>query len=169
VELSETVYAFDSTTIDLCLALFPWGKFRRHKSAVKLHTLLDLRGSIPTNALATHPLLRCRAGLATHLPDQQFSSLRLDHRPTVPGALVGGIVLLLDRTAPAHQGLLRDQRERGVKSDAPPGRSPWSHNLPSASCHRTLHGGNPAGRGDLHVCGRPPHHGLNPTDKRNVS
>jgi hypothetical protein len=49
VELSQTVYAFDSTTIDLCLALFPWGKFRRHKSAVKLHTLLDLRGSIPTN------------------------------------------------------------------------------------------------------------------------
>src|SRR5271157_6229209 len=49
VELSETVYAFDSTTIDLCLSLFPWGKFRRHQSAVKLHTLLDLRGSIPTN------------------------------------------------------------------------------------------------------------------------
>ena len=53
VELSETVYAFDSTTIDLCLALFPWGKFRRHKSAVKLHTLLDLRGSIPTNVYET--------------------------------------------------------------------------------------------------------------------
>jgi hypothetical protein len=45
VELSETVYAFDSTTIDLCLALFPWRKFRRHKSAVKLHTLLDLRAT----------------------------------------------------------------------------------------------------------------------------
>lgn len=45
VELSETVYAFDSTTIDLCLALFPWRKFRRHKSAVKLHTLLDLRAA----------------------------------------------------------------------------------------------------------------------------
>jgi IS4 transposase len=42
------VYAFDSTTIDLCLTLFPWAKFRRHKAAVKLHTLLDLRGSIPT-------------------------------------------------------------------------------------------------------------------------
>jgi hypothetical protein len=53
VELSETVYALDSTTIDLCLALFPWGKFRRHKSAVKLHTLLDLRGSIPTNVYVT--------------------------------------------------------------------------------------------------------------------
>jgi hypothetical protein len=53
VELSETVYALDSTTIDLCLSLFPWGKFRRHKSAVKLHTLLDLRGSIPTNVYVT--------------------------------------------------------------------------------------------------------------------
>ena len=53
VELSETVYALDSTTIDLCLAPFPWGKFRRHKSAVKLHTLLDLRGSIPANVYVT--------------------------------------------------------------------------------------------------------------------
>lgn len=53
VELSETVYAFDSTTIDLCLSLFPWGKFRRHKSAVKLHTLLDLRGSIPASVYVT--------------------------------------------------------------------------------------------------------------------
>jgi hypothetical protein len=53
VDLEETVYAFDSTTIDLCLALFPWGKFRRHKSAVKLHTLLDLRGNIPANVYLT--------------------------------------------------------------------------------------------------------------------
>jgi hypothetical protein len=48
VELRETVYALDSTTIDLCLALFPWAGFRRTKAAIKLHTLLDLRGSIPT-------------------------------------------------------------------------------------------------------------------------
>jgi hypothetical protein len=48
VELSETVYALDSTTIDLCLALFPWAPFRDAKAAVKLHTLLDLRGAIPT-------------------------------------------------------------------------------------------------------------------------
>jgi hypothetical protein len=47
VALDQTVYAFDSTTIDLCLSLFPWAKFRRHKSAVKLHTLIDLRGNIP--------------------------------------------------------------------------------------------------------------------------
>ena len=48
VELDEMVYALDSTTIDLCLSLFPWAKFRVHKGAVKLHMLLDLRGSIPT-------------------------------------------------------------------------------------------------------------------------
>jgi len=47
VELEETAYAFDATTIDLCLALFPWARFRKHKAAIKLHTQLDLRGSIP--------------------------------------------------------------------------------------------------------------------------
>jgi len=53
VELAQTVYAFDSTTIDLCLALFPWAQFRRRKSAVKLHTLIDVRGNIPTNVYVT--------------------------------------------------------------------------------------------------------------------
>ena len=48
VELSNTVYALDSTTIDLCLSLFPWARFRKAKGAVKMHTLLDLRGSIPS-------------------------------------------------------------------------------------------------------------------------
>ena len=47
VDLDESLYALDSTTIDLCLALFPWARFRRHKAAVKMHTLLDLRGNIP--------------------------------------------------------------------------------------------------------------------------
>ncbi len=48
VELANTAYALDTTTIDLCLALFPWARFRKTKAAVKLHTLLDLRGNIPT-------------------------------------------------------------------------------------------------------------------------
>jgi hypothetical protein len=48
VELEQTVYALDSTTIDLCLSLFPWARFRSTKAAIKLHTLLDLRGPIPT-------------------------------------------------------------------------------------------------------------------------
>lgn len=47
-ELEETVYALDSTTIDLCLSVFPWATFRKTKAAIKLHTLLDLRGNIPT-------------------------------------------------------------------------------------------------------------------------
>ena len=48
IDLDATVYAFDVTTIDLCLSVYPWAPFRAHKAAIKLHTLLDLRGSIPT-------------------------------------------------------------------------------------------------------------------------
>jgi hypothetical protein len=48
VDLQQTVYALDATTIDLCLSMFPWASFRQTKSAIKLHTLLDLRGNIPT-------------------------------------------------------------------------------------------------------------------------
>ena len=48
VDLDQSLYALDSTTIDLCLSLFPWARFRQHKAAVKLHTLLDLHGNIPT-------------------------------------------------------------------------------------------------------------------------
>jgi len=53
-QLDSTVYALDSTTIDLCLALFPWAKFRRRKGAIKLHTLMNLRGSIPEFILISH-------------------------------------------------------------------------------------------------------------------
>ena len=48
VDLDQSLYALDSTTIDLCLSLFPWAKFRRRKAAIKMHTLLDLHGNIPT-------------------------------------------------------------------------------------------------------------------------
>jgi transposase len=54
LQLEATAYALDSTTIDLCLALFPWAKFRKTKGAVKLHTLLDLRGSIPSVIIVTN-------------------------------------------------------------------------------------------------------------------
>jgi len=53
VELDQAVYALDSTTIDLCLALFPWAVFRKRKGAVKRHTLLDLRGNIPSVIIIT--------------------------------------------------------------------------------------------------------------------
>jgi transposase len=54
VELDNTVYALDSTTIDLCLSLFPWARFRKRKGAIKLHTLLDLRANIPSFIEITH-------------------------------------------------------------------------------------------------------------------
>lgn len=53
LQLNQTVYALDATTIDLCLSLFPWAKFRKYKGAVKMHTLLDLRGNIPTAIIIT--------------------------------------------------------------------------------------------------------------------
>jgi hypothetical protein len=57
VDLQETVYALDSTTIDLCLSVFPWAVFRTAKAAIKLHTLLDLRGNIPPSF--TSVMARC--------------------------------------------------------------------------------------------------------------
>jgi transposase len=54
LDLQGTVYALDSTTIDLCLALFPWAKFRRHKAAVKLHTMIDVQSAIPVFIDITH-------------------------------------------------------------------------------------------------------------------
>jgi len=72
VALKQTAYALDSTTIDLCLALFPWARFRRRKGAVKLHTLIDLRGNIPCFIRITHG--------KTH------DVAVLDHMPIEPGA-----------------------------------------------------------------------------------
>jgi hypothetical protein len=71
-DLEATVYAFDSTTIDLCLSLFRWARFRRTKSAIKLHTLLDLRGPIPT---------------FVHISDGKMHDVNaLDELPIEPGA-----------------------------------------------------------------------------------
>jgi hypothetical protein len=72
VSLKHAAYALDSTTIDLCLALFPWARFRRRKGAVKLHTLIDLRGNIPCFIRITHG--------KTH------DVAVLDHMPIEPGA-----------------------------------------------------------------------------------
>jgi len=54
LQITQAAYALDSTTIDLCLSLFPWASFRQHKSAIKLHTEMDLRGSIPCVIRITH-------------------------------------------------------------------------------------------------------------------
>jgi hypothetical protein len=72
VDLEQTVYALDATTIDLCLSLFPWARFRRRKGAVKLHTLLDLRGNIPC---------------FIHISDGKMHDVTaLDHLPIESGA-----------------------------------------------------------------------------------
>lgn len=78
VDVAETVYAFDSTTIDLCLASFPWARFRTTKGAVKLHTLLDLRGAIPS---------------FIHISDGKLHDVKaLDHLVIEPGS-----IYLMDR------------------------------------------------------------------------
>ena len=59
LELEQTVYALDSTIINLCLSLFPWATFRKRKGAIKLHTLLDLHGSIPTMKALNYSLISC--------------------------------------------------------------------------------------------------------------
>jgi hypothetical protein len=73
LNLQQAVYALDSTVIDLCLALFPWAKFRKRKGAIKLHTLLDLHGSIPSVIIITHGKLH----------DVRI----LDQMPIEPGAI----------------------------------------------------------------------------------
>jgi len=77
VELEQTVYAFDSTTIDLCLSLFPWAQFRRRKGAVKLHTLLDLRGNIPCFVRVSHGKTSDVSAL-DHLPIEAGSFYVID-------------------------------------------------------------------------------------------
>ena len=72
VALKEAAYALDSTTIDLCLSLFPWARFRKRKGAIKLHTLIDLHGSIPTFIRITH--------------GKTADVTVLDHLPIEPGA-----------------------------------------------------------------------------------
>ena len=94
VELEQTVYALDSTTIDLCLSLFPWARFRRRKGAVKLHTLLDLRGNIPTFVRITHGKTH-DVTVLDHLPiepgsfyvmDRAYVDFRRLHRFTIGSA-----------------------------------------------------------------------------------
>lgn len=91
IDLSDTVYALDSTTIDLCLSLFPWAGFRKTKAAVKLHTLLDVRGCIPS---------------FIHVSDGRFHDVNaLDLIIAEPGAfyLMDRAYLAYDRLYTLHQ------------------------------------------------------------------
>ena len=94
LELSNTVYALDSTTIDLCLSVFPWAHFRTTKAAVKMHTLLDLRGSIPSfihvsdgklHDVHTLDLLTPEAG-AIYVMDRGYVDFARLHRLHLAGA-----------------------------------------------------------------------------------
>lgn len=94
LDLSNTVYALDSTTIDLCLSLFPWALFRTTKSAVKMHTLLDLRGNIPSfihisdgklHDVHALDLLTPEAG-AIYVMDRGYVDFRRLHRLHLAGA-----------------------------------------------------------------------------------
>jgi hypothetical protein len=94
VTLEQTAYALDSTTVDLCLSLFPWAKFRRRKGAVKLHTLLDLRGNIPCFVHISHgkmhdvtvlDLLPIEPG-AFYVMDRGYVDFRRLYRLTQGGA-----------------------------------------------------------------------------------
>ena len=77
VELTQPLYAFDSTTIDLCLSLFPWADFRKTKAAVKMHTLIDLRGPIPTwVAITTGKVHDVR--MLDHLPVEKDAFYAMD-------------------------------------------------------------------------------------------
>ncbi|MDR1611400.1 MAG: IS4 family transposase, partial [Planctomycetota bacterium] len=87
-ELNAVVYAFDSTTVSLCLELFPWAAFRRRKAAIKLHTLIDLRGNIPSFVLLS--------------PGKMHDVKSLDHLPIDPGAFY-----LMDRGYLDYQRLYR--------------------------------------------------------------
>ena len=101
-ELNETAYALDSTTIDLCLSIFPWATFRTTKAAVKMHTLLDLRGSTGLDALTVCGLYKSRWQV------ELFFKWVKQHLPaTTSIALLAG---------PARIDCSRDRQHRGRRA-----------------------------------------------------
>ena len=95
LELNQTVYALDATTVDLCLSLFPWAQFRRHKSAVKIHTLLDLRGNIPTVVIVSGGQIH-----EVNILDQLFWE--------------AGAIYLMDRAYLDRQTLMDDEKRKAA-------------------------------------------------------
>jgi hypothetical protein len=132
IELKDTVYALDSTTIDLCLSVFSWTPFRSTKAAVKLHTLLDLRGSIPSFIF---------------ISDGKFHDVNvLDHLVPEPGAfyVMGSSLYRLRAIGPAQRRwqLLRYPRQVKFQSTAPlltrRGPSHGTRLRPDRDAHRLL-------------------------------
>jgi hypothetical protein len=123
VTLEQTAYALDSTTIDLCLSLFPWAPFRRRKGAVKVHTLLDLRGNIPCFVHVSHGKTHdvtvldhvpIEAG-AFYMMDRAYTDFRRLNRLTQAGAFfVTRAKRNLDYTRRARRDV---DRTTGLRSD----------------------------------------------------
>src|SRR5580658_167711 len=123
VTLEQTAYALDSTTIDLCLSLFPWAPFRRRKGAVKVHTLLDLRGNIPcfvhishgkTHDVTVLDHVPIEAG-AFYMMDRAYTDFRRLNRLTQAGAFfVTRAKRNLDYTRRARRDV---DRTTGLRSD----------------------------------------------------
>lgn len=123
VTLEQTAYALDSTTVDLCLSLFPWARFRRRKGAVKLHTLLDLRGNIPCFVHISHGKMHDVTVLdqlpiepgAFYVMDRGYVDFRRLNRLTLGGAFfVTRAKRNLDFTCRARREV---DRSTGLRSD----------------------------------------------------
>jgi hypothetical protein len=104
IELDQTVYALDATVIDLCMSLFPWAHFRSTKSAIKLHTLLDLRGAIPSFLVITDGSIH-EVNLLDSLPIERASSKSLSQRAySRPGRPLGAQTALNELGLRVHEG-----------------------------------------------------------------
>jgi hypothetical protein len=124
--LSQAVYALDATTIDLCLTLFPWAQFRRHKSAVKLHTLIDMQGNIPTFIRISSGKMHDTGVLdelviepgAFYLMDRGYIDFGRLHRFEVDKAFfVTRAKKNMDYTRRTSATVTQDARDAGVRSD----------------------------------------------------
>ncbi len=151
VDLDQSLYALDSTTIDLCLSLFPWAKFRRHKAAVKLHTLLDLHGNIPTFIRVTDGSVHDVNILDEILPEagafyvmDRGYELVEKLKPCTKGTLIGGSRMSIPIVLTRYRSILSEvpsdfftgQRRRTIFQQAPVSTSrvsTYSHFPPHSS------------------------------------
>ena len=148
VDLPSTVYALDSTTIDLCLSMFPWAHFRSTKAAVKMHTLLDLRGNIPSFIHISNGKLHDVHALDMLLPEP--GAIYVMDRGYVDFARLHGLheagaffVTRAKSNMDAHRMLFsagRPKRRRDLRSDHRDGRLPHTATLSRAPAAHPLQG-----------------------------
>ena len=156
VDLDETLYALDSTTIDLCLTLFPWARLGRHQVAVKMHTLLDLRGAIPTFIRITpgtlhdvHFLdeLRLEAGACYVMDRGYLDYARLDRFVLENAFFVTRAKSNIDcRWAASRPWTVRPDCGPIRRSTSKAHKRPWIIRDPYAACNRSQPWGAEAGK-----------------------